>query len=105
MEGVKSWVLLQTENLIERCFEDLGKEQGEGEAGNVASALDGVNALAGDAGGGGEVLLGPCAGGAQVFYAIEDGRLHGKSAFHERMTWRAADVKPTLRVASRPNLF
>ena len=59
--------------MIGGAGKDAGEDEGEFEAGNVAVALDGVDALAGDTDGLGELLLGPSAGGAEFFDAVCDG--------------------------------
>jgi hypothetical protein len=58
------------EDVVCGAREDFGEGKGEFEAGDVATALDGVDALAGDANGLGELLLGPVAGGAEFLDAV-----------------------------------
>jgi hypothetical protein len=75
---VVGWV--QGEELLDGAAEDLGEGEGEGERGDVAIALNGINALARDAGEGCEFFLGPAAGLAEVAEAVVEGWRHGKSA-------------------------
>jgi len=56
--------------------------EGELEAGDVAVTFDGVDALAGDANGVGELFLCPAAGCAEFLNAICDGVRHVKLTFH-----------------------
>jgi len=58
--------------------------EGEGklEAGDVTIAFDGVDALAGNANGVGELFLCPAADGAEFLDAIFDGGRHVKLTFH-----------------------
>ena len=61
---------LQLEDFIGWAGEDTRKDEGKFEAGDVAVAFDGVDALAGDANSLSELLLGPTAGGAEFFDSI-----------------------------------
>lgn len=62
--------------MLNGTSEDLGQDEGKRERGDIAAALDGVHALAGDAGLGSEVLLGPVAGLAELAHSVVDGRVH-----------------------------
>src|SRR5690348_11148485 len=90
--------ILQSENLIYRAAENLRERQREEQAGNVAVALDGIDALTRDAYGGGELLLGPATVGAKFFDAIVDDGAHVKRAFHGRIGHLTVDVKHTLHI-------
>jgi hypothetical protein len=75
------------EDLFDGASEGAGDEQGQGEGGDVAVALDGIDALAGDAGAGGEVFLRPVESLAEFADAVVEGGGHGKSAFHTVAAW------------------
>jgi len=70
---------VQSEQVLDRAMEDLSEGECEGKRWDIAIALDGVDALTGDAGEGREVLLGPVAGLAEFAEAVVEGG-HGKSA-------------------------
>ena len=60
------------EDLFEGDFEDVGYAEGYLERGGVFIELDGVDGLAGDGDGVGEVLLGEAGGGAEVADGVGD---------------------------------
>ena len=62
--------VLQLEDMVGGAGEDAGEDEGELKAGDVAVALDGVDALAGDTDGLGELLLSPSAGGAEFLDTV-----------------------------------
>jgi len=74
---------------------DAGEGEGQLERGHVTVALDGVDALAGDAGGVGKLLLRPALGDAKFLDAVYDGGAHVKLTFHSRVARIGFDVKPT----------
>ena len=57
-----SWLGLQLEDLVGGAGKDAGKDQRQFQAGHVAIALNGVDALAGDAGGVGQLRPGSTRG-------------------------------------------
>ena len=73
-------VFLELEDVIDGAAEDARQQKSQGEAGDIAVALNGINALARDAGEGCEFFLGPAAGLAEFAEAVVEGWRHGKSA-------------------------
>jgi len=63
---------LQLEDFIGWAGEDTRKDEGKFEAGDVAVAFDGVDALAGDADSLSQLLLCPTAGVAEVLDSVCD---------------------------------
>jgi hypothetical protein len=63
------WVL-QLEDAVGGTGEGSGEDESQFEAGDVAVALDGVDALAGDTDGVSELLLGPSASVAELFDTV-----------------------------------
>ena len=61
------------------------KVESQFQARHIAVAFDGVDALAGDAGGLGQLLLGPAEGDAEFLDAICDGLSHVKLTFQLRV--------------------
>jgi hypothetical protein len=77
--------VLQLKDFIGGAGEDLCKFERQFQAGHVAVALDGVDALAGDARGLRQLLLRPIAGDAQLLDPVCDRGCHVKPAFHFRV--------------------
>jgi hypothetical protein len=72
---------LQSEDSIGWTVEDVGEHERKLEAWYVSLALDRVDALPRDPDSLGELLLGPAAIDAQLFYSILDTRAHVKLTF------------------------
>ena len=89
--------------MIGGAFEKPRKRQRQFQAWNVAVALDGVDTLAGDAGGQRQLLLGPPAAGAQILYPVCDLERHVKLAFQFRVARERFFVKSAFH--SFPPLF
>jgi len=51
-------VFLEFEDLVDRAAEDAGQQESQGEAGDIAVALDGIDTLTRDTDCGGQLLLG-----------------------------------------------
>jgi len=81
------------EDLVGGAGEDARKRERQLEAGHVTIALDGVDALARDARGLGELFLGPAGGDAKFLDVIDDGRRHVKPTFQGRLAVFWNDVK------------
>ena len=76
----------ESEDLLDGAAEDAGEQESQGQAGDVAVALNGINALAGDSDQGSEVLLGPIEPLAEFADAIVDGGVHcGKGRMESRL--------------------
>ena len=93
-DGMGHGFVLQVEDLVGGAGEDAGEDEGQLQAGHVAVALDGVDALAGDAGGLGQLLLRPAAGGAEFLDAVCDGGLSCKADFPNQSSREDLNVKP-----------
>ncbi len=75
-------VFLELEDVIDGAAEDARQQKSQGEAGDIAVALNGINALAGDTDRGRQLLLGEVASGAEFADAVVDDGFHVKLAFH-----------------------
>jgi hypothetical protein len=77
-----SFFVLQLEDLVRRAVKDAREDQRQLQAGHVAVALDGVDALPRDSRGLRKLLLRPPLRRAQLFYPIDNCRNHVKLTFH-----------------------
>ena len=73
--------------------EDAREDQCKLEAWNIAVALDGVDALAGNTRSLRELLLRPTAGGTKLFDSVDDGWHGVKLTFQIRIAWNGFGVK------------
>ncbi len=93
------------EDMVGGAGKDLSECEGEFKAGDVAIAFDGVDALAGDADGVGELLLGQAASGAKLFNSICDCGRHVKRTFQIRVARTEVDVKPAFHFVGETGDF
>ena len=80
---VEALIVLGAGSQAGRAAEHARDDECERQAGDVTLALDRVDALARDADGVGELLLGPSEPGAELLHAVADGRRRVKHACHD----------------------